>query len=93
MKRKKDHYTDAVNILIRLKKSYPKLTLGQHIDTALSDYTDVWSISDKEFLFAIEKYEHELEIDHNVDLNIDEIIEDGKNLTFNEDEYFDEDNF
>lgn len=91
MMKKKNHYNEIITILNRLHKNYPGYTFGQHIDTALSDYTDVWGLTDKELLFALEKYESELEIDSHSDLNIEKIVEDGKNLNLNTDEeYYEE---
>ena len=41
----------------------------------------MWGVSDKEFLFALKKYELELNIDvnHNQE-EVDEIMKDGMNL-------------
>jgi hypothetical protein len=65
--------------------------MGRHISTALDEYTDVWGVSDREFLYAIQKYEIELNIDgpHLDDEEIEEIIKDGMNLDsmFEEEEY------
>jgi hypothetical protein len=48
----------------------------------MDEYSDVWGVSDKEFLYAIQKYEIELNIDgpHIDDKEIEEIIKDGMNL-------------
>jgi hypothetical protein len=56
--------------------------MGRHISTALDEYSDVWGVSDREFLYAIQKYEIELNIDgpHIDDEEIEEIIKDGMNL-------------
>jgi hypothetical protein len=56
--------------------------MGRHISTALDEYTDVWGVNDREFLYAIQKYEIELNIDgpHIDDEEIEEIIKDGMNL-------------
>jgi hypothetical protein len=65
--------------------------MGRHISTALDEYTDVWGVNDREFLYAIQKYEIELNIDgpHIDDEEIEEIIKDGMNLDsiFEEEEY------
>jgi hypothetical protein len=57
----------------------------------MDEYTDVWGVSDREFLYAIQKYEIELNIDgpHIDDEEIEEIIKDGMNLDsiFEEEEY------
>jgi hypothetical protein len=54
--------------------------MGQHIATAM-DGSDLWGVTDKEMLFALQKYEASLDmdIDHNEE-EIEEIIKDGMNL-------------
>ena len=83
-----NYYRQIIQTLVRLQKAYPTYNMGRHISTALDEYTDVWGVSDKEFLFAIQKYEIELNIDgpHIDDEEIEEIIKDGMNL----DSMFDE---
>jgi hypothetical protein len=75
------HYQQIISILERLKKDHPSYNIGRHISTALYDYDDVWGVSDKEFLFALRKYELELNIDVNhTQEEIDEIVKEGMNL-------------
>lgn len=58
------NYKKAIfKLLHELEESHPSYTMGMHISTALSDYGDFWGISDKEFLFALEKYQTQLELD------------------------------
>ena len=66
----------------RLHKAHPTYNIGRHISTALDGYDDIWGVSDKEFLFALEKYELELnmDVDHIDQEEIEEIIKDGMNL-------------
>jgi len=56
--------------------------MGRHISTAFDEYGDIWGLSDKEVLFALEKYKTQLEMDipHTDDSELDEIIKDGMNL-------------
>jgi hypothetical protein len=56
--------------------------MGRHIATALDDYGDIWGLTDKEILFALEKYKSQLELDvpHTDDNELDQIIKDGMNL-------------
>jgi len=77
-----NYYRQIVQTLVRLQKAYPTYNIGRHISTALDEYSDVWGVSDKEFLYAIQKYEIELNIDgpHIDDNEIEEIIKDGMNL-------------
>ena len=69
-------------MLERLHKAHPTYNIGRHISTALDGYDEVWGVSDKEMLFALEKYELELnmDIDHIDQEEIEEIIKDGMNL-------------
>lgn len=69
-------------MLESLHKAHPTYNIGRHISTALDGYDDVWGVSDKEFLFALEKYELELnmDVDHIDQEEIDKIIKDGMNL-------------
>lgn len=73
-------YNQAVQILHDLKKEYPNNTLGQHLATALGDYGDIWGISDKEFVFALEKYRAEMELNIVSDAEVDKIVKDAENL-------------
>ena len=56
--------------------------MGKHLATALDEYGDVWGITDRELLFALEKYKAQLEMDvpHTDDDELDKIIKDGMNL-------------
>lgn len=69
-------------MLERLHKAHPTYNIGRHISTALDGYDDVWGVSDKEMLFALEKYELELnmDVDHIDQEEIEKIIKDGMNL-------------
>lgn len=91
MAKQPNYYSQIIQTLVRLQKAYPTYNMGRHISTALDEYTDVWGVSDREFLYAIQKYEIELNIDgpHIDDEEIEEIIKDGMNLDniFEEEEY------
>ncbi len=69
-------------MLESLRKAHPTYNIGRHISTALDGYDDIWGVTDKEFLFALEKYELELnmDVDHIDQEEIEEIIKDGMNL-------------
>jgi len=91
MAKQPNYYRQIIQTLIRLQKAYPTYNMGRHISTALDEYTDVWGVNDREFLYAIQKYEIELNIDgpHIDEEEIEEIIKDGMNLDsiFEEEEY------
>lgn len=80
MSRKPTAYSQAMQLLQELKRLYPTYTLGQHIATALSDYGDAWGISDKELVFALEKYKAELEYNIVSDIEVDKIVRDAQDL-------------
>jgi hypothetical protein len=75
-----NHYKKCITLLQNLQKKYPKQTLGHHLSMALSEYGDIWSITDKEMLFALEKYETEKELDFSEDIDINKIIFEGEHL-------------
>jgi hypothetical protein len=79
---RQNHYRQILQTLERLRKAHPTYNIGRHISTALDGYDDIWGVTDKEFLFALEKYELELnmDVDHIDQEEIDEIIKDGMNL-------------
>jgi len=56
--------------------------MGRHLATALDEYGDIWGLTDKEVLFALEKYKSQLELDvpHTDENELDQIIKDGMNL-------------
>jgi len=80
MGKKATPYNQAVQILHDLKKEYPNNTLGQHIATALWDYGHICNITDKEFVFALEKYKVEMELNIVSDSEVDKIVKDAENL-------------
>jgi hypothetical protein len=74
------HYNKIINVLRSIHKEHPKYTMGKHISTALDGY-DIWNISDKEMLFAFEKYAAELQFDiPHEDRDINDIIYQGMHL-------------
>jgi hypothetical protein len=53
--------------------------MGRHLATAL-DGSDMWGITDKELLLALQNYEIELNMDVDHEGDIEDIIKDGMNL-------------
>ena len=80
MSRQSNYYRKIIHVLESLHKAHPFYNMGQHISTAM-DGSDLWGVSDKEMLLALQKYEASLELDtdHNEE-EIEEIIKDGMNL-------------
>jgi hypothetical protein len=73
-------YNKIIKALQSLHKTHPTYNMGRHIATALDGYPDVWGLTDREFLFAINKYITELDMDHFHNEDIDVIIKDGLDL-------------
>lgn len=82
MSRKPQHFTQVLNLLTELHRSYPTYNIGRHLSTALADYGDVWGMSDKELLFALQKYKTQLDMDipRTDEKELDEIIKQGLDL-------------
>ena len=82
MARKPNYYRQIIKVLESLHKAHPTYNIGRHISTALDGHTDVWGVSDKEFLYSLQKYEIELNMDysHVDEEEIEDIIKDGMNL-------------
>ena len=81
MGRPNDYYR-VLALLQQLHISYPNYNMGRHIATALDEYGDVWGLTDRELLYAFEKYKAELDMDipHTDESEIDQIIKEGMNL-------------
>ena len=79
---KSNDYYKVLALLQQLQISYPNYNMGKHISTALDEYGDVWGLTDRELLFAFEKYKAELDMDvpHTDESELDQIIKDGMNL-------------
>lgn len=94
--KKSNYYNQAITVLQELHKSYPTYCIGRHISTALADYGDVWGLTDKEVLFALKKYQSELDLNVVPEEDIDKVVREGMdldNMTFDdeneEDDYGD----
>jgi hypothetical protein len=79
---KKNHYFQAIHILQELHKEFPMYNMGRHLSTALEGYGDMWGITDKELVYALEKYKEQIEMDvpHTEESEIDRIIKEGMDL-------------
>jgi len=75
-------YEQILSVLVELKETFPSYNLGRHLDTALSDYKDIWGMTDKEMLYALSKYKSQLTLDipHPDESEIDKIVKDAMNL-------------
>lgn len=78
---KRDQYAQILNVLRDIHKDHPSYNIGRHLSTALDGYGDIWGLSDKEVLFALQKYKAELDMDvPHSDNEIEQIIRDGEDL-------------
>ncbi len=93
-KSKPNYYTEILAVFTELKTLYPSYSMGKHMSTILDEYGDVWGMTDKEFLYAVTKYKAQMQMDvpHETgEEELNEIIEDAKNLSiYREDEYDEE---
>ena len=48
--------------LEELSKDHPTFSFGRHISMAFAEYGDIWGLSNKECLFALDKYQAELDM-------------------------------
>ena len=82
MSKKPNYYNQTIHILNELHSSYPQYNIGRHIATSLADYGDIWGITDKEFVYALNKYKAQLDMDipHTDESEIDDIIRQGLDL-------------
>jgi len=76
------YYSQILSMLQDLHRTYPTYNIGKHLSTALDGYGDMWGLTDREILFALEEYKAQLDTDvpHTDDDEIDQIIKDGMNL-------------
>lgn len=87
-------FRQFIKLLEQLHKTYPANNIGKHLSMALSEYGDLWGVSDKELVFALEKYISQMETGYFPDADIDKIVEGGKHLDTlfsEEDDLYEED--
>jgi len=87
----KKNYKNEISSLIKeINKDYPNIPFGTHLALALSEYTNIESLTDKEFVYILNKYKLERELDISIphDLNPETVIE-----AYMEDDSFEEDEF
>lgn len=75
-------YQQILDVLLELKEAFPSYNMGRHLDTALNEYKDIWGMTDKEMLYALNRYKSQLTLDipHPDDSEIDKIVKDAMNL-------------
>lgn len=64
MRKRTTQLKEIISIIDSLCREYPSHNLGRHLSLALSDYPDLFSVSDGEILFAFQKYQTELSLDY-----------------------------
>ena len=89
MGKKATEYNSILRVLSELHMNHPNRSLGQHLTMILADYKDLWHVSNKELLFATEKYQAELEFNIASPEDVDKVIKDAQDLTklFEEEDY------
>jgi hypothetical protein len=86
MSKKLNQLNQFITLLQELNKQFPAQPISNHLATAFSDYgkiQDLWGLSNKELVFALEKYQANMEIENFIpthDSELEKIIEEGKNI-------------
>ena len=83
MKRKPNYHKQIISLLDDLYKAHPTYSVGRHLSTALDGYGDIWGLTDKEFVFLLDKYKTRMELDipHIADDDeLDQIVREGMDL-------------
>jgi len=79
----KRNYKNQISSLIKeINKSFPNIPFGTHLALALSEYSNTDSITDKEFVFLLEKYKAERELD--IQIPHSEVVEQFDDSYYNE---------
>lgn len=81
---KKQSPSEILNELITIFKSlnhkFPNQGLGRHIADATVEYPNLWSLPNSELLFALNKYQTELDLNIVDQSEVDKIIKDAENI-------------
>jgi hypothetical protein len=80
MSRQPNYYRQILNVLDDIHKNHPAYNIGRHISTAL-DGSDIWAISDRDFLLRLKDYRAELDSDIAHEDDVDLIIKQGLDLS------------
>lgn len=72
---KKNLKNNISSLVKDINKNYPGIPFGTHLLLATSDYPNLSSITDKEFVHLLEKYIAEKELDMLIPHSSDELIE------------------
>jgi len=89
---RKNDFKNIVQVLEELHKNHPSYSFGSIISLAFADYGDTWGVSNKECLFALEKYSAQLDMDGDEIASpeyMDALLKDVENFDniLNEDDY------
>lgn len=77
----KTTHSQILETLRQLKAKYPNQGIGKHLSETLVEYPNYWGMSDKEFLYALEKYILELEENNPPpEQELQKLIEDSSSL-------------
>lgn len=76
---KSSSYEKILGVLVELKQTHPKCSMGRHLATAVE--SNMWSMTDAEILNCLQKYKERLSIDKDhSEQELDIIIKQGMNL-------------
>lgn len=80
---KTNYFEKVIKLLKELNKDNPDVEVSKHISLATSEYSSIFSLSDKELFRALQKHKSELDMNTLSTKELERIIEDD---IFNEDE-------
>lgn len=87
----KKNYKNQISSLIKeINKGFPNIPFSTHLTLALSEYKNLEDITDKEFVYLLEKYKAERELDMIIphSSNEEELFTDFEMFSSEEDEDF-----
>lgn len=80
--KKKEYYEDIIKLLKELKSLQPNTEMGKHLSTVMSEFKDIWGVSDKDIFVSLTKYKAQLEL-----FTPNEEFQDLEDLLEEEEEY------
>ena len=73
---KTNYFDKIIKLLKELNRDNPDVDLSKHISLATSEYSSIFSLSDKELFRALQKHKSELDMNTLSTKELEKIIED-----------------
>lgn len=89
-----NYYRTCLKVLTNLHKDFPKIPLGKHLSTALDEYGDIFTMTDRDISRALKKYHSTLLSTTKFDEDEEELLKDADNVSLLDSDYdVDEENW